>query len=308
MKQFFTVVFGGLFIVLGSIAISWGSGIAWNALSSRVNGFSIAAFAQSVRYTAVEEEDSLTNIKQSFTSSLKGPVTSRAYLLKNLTHDEVVSERDSNIRLPIASVTKLVTAIVARRLIPEGDHVDISANVVDTYGNTASFRAGEVFRAKDLYYPLLMVSSNDAAEALARSYGREQFIQAMNDFMQFIGAYRTYFADPSGLSPDNESTASDLATILEWIRNNDPEILEITRLTSKSLRSHTWVNPTHFLNWSNYMGGKNGYIPEADRTSAGLFVVGPSKDLYAVIVLGSSERDADVAKILSESVPAALAR
>ena len=170
--------------------------------------------------------------------------------------------------------------------------------ILVTYGNTAQFRVGETFTAADLLYPLLMVSSNDAAEAYAQSYGRKKFIAAMNDFTQSIGAYRTSFSDPSGLSPRNVSTASDLATILGWLQKNDPEVIAVTQLKSKTLGSHTFVNPTHFLSWSNYAGGKNGFIPEANRTGASLFTMGKSKDLYAVVVLGSASRDSDEAQLL----------
>jgi hypothetical protein len=61
-----------------------------------------------------------------------------------------------------------------------------------------------------------------------------------------------------------------------------------------------WVNPTHFLNWSYYAGGKNGYTPEADRTTAALFELGRAADLYAVVILGSDARDSDVIKLLAK--------
>jgi D-alanyl-D-alanine carboxypeptidase len=122
----------------------------------------------------------------------------------------------------------------------------------------------------------------------------------MNDFAQSIGAYRTYFDDASGLSPRNESTVDDLAIILDWIRKNDPAIISTTALKSKTVRDHTWVNPTHFLSWSYYIGGKNGYTDEADRTAASLFALNPVKNTYAVIVLGSANRDADMMKLLKK--------
>jgi D-alanyl-D-alanine carboxypeptidase len=169
-----------------------------------------------------------------------------------------------------------------------------------TYGNTAGFRAGETFKASDLMYPLLMVSSNDTAEAFALAYDRTKFIRAMNDWAQSIGAYRTYFVDASGLSPDNVSTVNDLAIMIDWIRLNDPTIIDISTLKSKTIRNHTWVNPTHFLSWSYYLGGKNGYTTEANRTSVALFALGKNKNIYSIILLGSGNRDADVIKLLEK--------
>ena len=172
-----------------------------------------------------------------------------------------------------------------------------------TYGNTADFTAGETFSGGDLLYPMLMVSSNDAAEAYAEYYGKTKFIQAMNDFTQSIGAYRTSFSDSSGLDPRNVSTANDQAIIIDWIRKNDPAILAVTELKAYTVRSHTWINPTHFLSWSYYIGGKNGYLPEANRTNDSLFKWGTNGDTYVVVVLGSNDRDADTIALLKKIKP-----
>ncbi len=334
MKNFFYVLFGGLFVIGAGITISYVGSLAWNiakpqiakihmpsftkiqipslskiatvVVSQPTDGTSISGMVRTIRFSAKEEEDlreeeGLINAaKQALPGSANSKITANAYLVKNLTRGKVSIGHDQDQLLPIASVTKLVTAIVANRLIDQKERVSISLDIMTTYGNTAQFKVGEVFTARDLMYPLLMVSSNDAAEALARSYGRSKFIQAMNDFTQSIGAYRTYFADPSGLSPKNVSTADDLVIILDWMRNNMPDILAITELKSKTIRSHTFLNPMHFLNWSNYLGGKNGYTPEANRTGVALFNMGKNKDVYAVVILGSDSRDADVVKLLGK--------
>jgi hypothetical protein len=60
------------------------------------------------------------------------------------------------------------------------------------------------------------------------------------------------------------------------------------------------VTVTHFLSWSYYVGGKNGYTTEADRTAAQLFKLGPRNDIFAIIVLGSEVRDADMLKLLKK--------
>lgn len=263
-------------------------------------GTFVSGIKRTIRYTASEEENLLHAATESLQKSSDKNVTAKAYIVKNITVGGVVTEQNSSVVMPIASITKLVTAIVARKLIDPNERVTITEEIVTTYGNTAQFRKGEVFLAKDLYYPLLMVSSNDAAEALARDYGREKFIEAMNDFTQSIGAYATYFDDPSGLSPNNVSTSNDLVIILDWILKNDKGIIDITMLKSKTVKNHTWINPTHFLNWSTYSGGKNGYIPEAGLTAASLFTLGSRKNTYAIILLGSRNRDGDELKLLEK--------
>jgi D-alanyl-D-alanine carboxypeptidase len=333
MKQFFIIVFGGLSALGIGVGFAYGIKSAWPIISPAIqairipsanfsfladvfssasvsmkstvspgttDGTSISGLSRTVRYTASEEEDLISTASLSLPSITDANVTADAYLVTSLNKNDTPAMHNSDKIVPIASLSKLVTAIVARREIDPSARITITRNIMSTYGNTALFKVGETFTASDLYYPLLMVSSNDAAEAYAQFYGRAKFIQAMNDFTQSIGAYRTYFADPSGLSPLNVSSANDLVLILKWIEKNDPGIMDITKLKSKTVRAHTWVNPTHFLNWSNYAGGKNGYTPEADRTGAALFAMDHGTNLYAVIILGSESRDADVVKLLAK--------
>ncbi|MBP6858859.1 MAG: D-alanyl-D-alanine carboxypeptidase [Candidatus Pacebacteria bacterium] len=322
MKQFFGVLFGGLIAIGAGVGLAYGSLIVWKVAKPHLawftsasssasattaedardldDGTSISGSRRTIRYTASEEEDLFTAAAQSLAAGADGRVTAGSYLVKNLTTGITTTERDADKLLPIASLTKLATAVVARKLIDADDRITVGPKIMATYGNTAGFRAGETFKASDLMYPLLMVSSNDSAEAFALAYDRPRFIKAMNEWAQSIGAYRTYFADASGLSADNISTANDLAIMLDWIRENDPTILDITLMKSKTLRSHTWINPTHFLSWSYYLGGKNGYTTEANRTSASLFALGPNKNVYAIVVLGSGNRDADMIKLLEK--------
>ena len=261
---------------------------------------SLDNFKTYMRFTANDEEDMVTNANITLSKTSGDDITANAYIVKNLTTKQTIYGHGQDTMVPIASLTKLFTAAVAKNLIADDQKITITQNIISTYGNTAQLRAGETILSGDLYYPLLMISSNDAAEAFAQSYGRQKFIAAMNDFAQSIGAYQSYFADASGLSPDNRSTATDMAIILDWIRKNDPELLDIMHTKSMTVRNHTWVNPSHFLNWSNYVGGKNGYTPEAGLTGSEIFTFGANKDVYAVVVLGSEARDNDVVKLLAK--------
>jgi len=316
MKQFFIIVFGGLALVIVGLILSWGANWAWkyvphfptrpNVVSAVQNsdGTTRSALRRTITYTADQEEDLVNSALMSLPDN-SGRITASAYIVKNITTGQVWTEYESERLKPIASLTKLITAEVTRRTIPKDTRIIITPAIINTFGNTAGFKAGEVYTMDELMYPLLMVSSNDAAEALARTLGRTKFLKEMNNLMQEVGAYRTYFADPSGLSPLNVSTAADLAIILEWLRKNDPAVLELTLTRAKTIRGHTWVNPTHFLSWSYYLGGKNGFTDEAGKTGASLLEVGPvqkngKKDVYAIVVLGSDNRDADVIRLINK--------
>jgi len=320
MKHFFYVVFGGMIAVLCGIVLvktavigfgfvdnvrtSSGLGslfsVATAIISQPTDGTIINGFKRSVRYSGIQEEDFFDAASLSLPRNSVAEITAKAYLVRNLSTDTTIIGYNNDRLMPLASLTKLVTAVVAKKNIKPDTKIEISKSIISTYGNTAQFKVGEAYKASDLLYPLLMVSSNDAAEAFAASYGRARFITAMNDWASSIGAYRTYFVDPSGLSPDNRATADDVSVILNWIRLNEPDLLAITQLQSKVIRNHKWINPTHFLSWSNYLGGKNGYTDEADRTTAVIFSLGPAKSVYSVILLGSSSRDQDVLKLVGK--------
>ena len=288
MKNFFYIVFGGLVIILVVFLF--------------IKVLSLRGYKQSYN---TKEEDVVNTTKDLWlaTSTSAGPTSvigASAYIAMDIENGSVITAKNPEVAKPIASLAKLVTAIVADKYIQPDTKINISNQILSTYGNTAGFKAGETFLANDLLYPLLMVSSNDAAEALALSYGRSSFIKKMNDFVSSIGAYRTYFADPSGLSSGSVSTAKDIAIILGWMYKNKPNLLNITLQQTKTTRTHTWVNPTHFLSWSYYIGGKNGYLPDANRTGASLFKFSSTTPVYAVVVLGSQSRDSDVISIISK--------
>ena len=286
MKQFFYIVFGGLALVIVGL------------FCVRV-GVAVKSLKPVQVAKPVEEEDKV-NTTYYLWSEATTTIGAKAYMVMNVDDGSTLVSKAGDTLMPVASLTKLVTAIIAKQYLDGETRITISQKTLDTYGNSAGFVNGEVFTADDLLYPLLMVSSNDAAEALAAAYGRKEFIKAMNDFTQSIGAYHTYFADPAGLSAGSVSTAHDLAIILKWIYTNQPGLLDITTEKIKIMRSHTWVNPTHFLSWSYYLGGKNGYTPEANRTGASIFKFGSTTPAYAVVVLGSQSRDSDVVSLVQQ--------
>ena len=318
MKHYFIVLFVGIFLLsigimvfshnhfnlrtdlinyINYLASSSVSNIT-KAVSKPVENASISGLKRLIRYSASEEESLINTATLSLPRNSNNEISAKSYVVIRLGDGKKILENNPDRILPVASLTKLVTAVSAKKLVKDNVRVKISSQIMNTYGNTAQFKVGETIYAGDLYYPLLMVSSNDAAEAFARTYNRKKFIDYMNYFVQSIGAYRTIFKDPSGLSPDNLSSANDLAIIYAWIEKNYPELIAITKEKTKTNRLHTWTNPAHFLNWSNYEGGKNGYTEEALQTGVAVFRI--EKERYLIVILGSHNRDQDTIKILSK--------
>jgi D-alanyl-D-alanine carboxypeptidase len=260
--------------------------------------------SNSVIYSADSDFEISARDKDALPTVSKKKITAASYTVVNVSDNKTILQKNQNTSMPLASVTKLVTAVIARKFMDSEMSIAITPEMTNAYGNEARFRVGEKMKIGELLYPLLLVSSNDAAEAIAMSYsgGRKKFLKEMNDWVNSIGAYRTYFTDPSGLSSQNISTSNDVAIITKWILENDPEIFNITTNKSKTLRTHTWTNPTHFLNLNVYAGGKNGYTPKANRTGVSVFKIGKQKKIFIVVLLGSSSRDNDTLDLLDEAV------
>lgn len=242
----------------------------------------------------------------------KPPVlTAESYLVADLDTGEVLLERSPQKVHPIASITKLITALTSLEVLNQYQSIRVSARAVETYGNSGGLKVGEVTTPGTLIYPLLLESSNDAAEMLAESGGGDRFISSMNTKARSIGLSYTHFDDASGLSESNVSTARDLFTLMQYLFHHKPYVLETTRLALKRLDaeipgavSHSWYNNNYFVREGNprYLGGKNGYTDEAGRTLVSLFALPLSefeKRNIAVIVLGSDNRELDTKAALS---------
>lgn len=209
------------------------------------------------------------------------------------TSDEVYSEGATK-HWPIASITKLMTAIVATEKIGISKKVTISQNAADTPGSATNlFTAGQVFTVDDLLMALLQISRNDAAVALAESYGMDGFIAEMNAKALRIGMRDTRFSDPIGLSASNVSTPVDLEKLISYIYKNEPQILKTTRESAKTIKEVTSgrniplpnENRNEFVGESNFLGGKTGLIDESGGNLLTVFSV--SKHPILIIILGS---------------------
>ena len=124
-------------------------------------------------------------------------LSAQAALIYDLTEDEELYEKNSEIRLPIASLTKIMTAVIALENKKQDDRYYVSKS--DLVGeNSMGLTPGEVLTLEELLYGLILPSGNDAAEVLASSFvgGREAFIQAMNQKAASLGLSNTNFTNP----------------------------------------------------------------------------------------------------------------
>jgi poly-gamma-glutamate synthesis protein (capsule biosynthesis protein) len=173
---------------------------------------------------------------------------------------------------------------------------------VATEGTNGGLKVGEKIKTGDLFYPLLLESSNDAAEAIAEHFGRESFIKKMNELAQNLKMEKTVFEDPSGLSSNNRSTVEDLFKLSGYLHKNESDLLKITTKRSMAIRKHGWFNISRLLNESGYLGGKTGYTDAARQTIISLFNLPLGEEGYrpiSITLLKSSDRIRDVKNILN---------
>ena len=248
----------------------------------------------------VIDQGMLEQIHKSLPHTFTSNVNAKSYIVAELGGRTLSAQNSARV-LPIASVTKIVTAYVALDLYEKTEKIKVTSDALAAYGTTGRLRAGESLLLNDLLHALLLESSNDPAEVNARSYGRKSFLARMNDAAKKMGATHTYFDDPSGLSPKNVSTAEDLANIASYIYSRKREIFDITKVKTYRSGRHIWNNPNVLLSLSNFIGGKNGFTDEAQKTGVALFSVknglfGEKK--IAIVLLGTNEREQDISKLL----------
>ncbi|TSC89057.1 MAG: D-alanyl-D-alanine carboxypeptidase [Parcubacteria group bacterium Gr01-1014_3] len=214
---------------------------------------------------------------------------------KELFGSQVFFEKNIHQQWPVASLTKLMTAAVALEKIGINQEVVASENAVATEGIAGGLLVGRSYPVRELINVLMGVSSNDAAVALAESYGVKRFVATMNSRAGNIGMLDTVFADPTGLTSLNQSNVLDLEKLVKHVFNNYPEILTASRQPDVKIAGQVFKNINAFAGRPDFLGGKTGFIDEASGNLISLFNVGGQPVL--IIVLGSDDRFGDTRKI-----------
>ena len=237
-------------------------------------------------------------------------ISAESYIVGDLQTGKIYISHDQEHVFPIASLSKLFTALVATHIMDKAKEITITQPMLDAYGDAGHLVLDEKFSVQELLYPLLLESSNDAAEAYAQSFGYKEFIDSMNSLASEIGMQKTSFRDASGLSPSNVSTARDLFTLAQYFYKNEETLLEVTRqktfdlATTTNHGSHHFLSINPFVFYKPFIGGKTGRTDEARESMVSLFNVEKNSKTYpvAVIILRSNfgEREIDTEKILDK--------
>lgn len=221
----------------------------------------------------------------------------------------IVWSRESDTRVPIASLTKVMTAMVVLEANDLGRPVTVSQAAVDYAaahgGSTAGLVPGEVLTARQLLYAMMLPSGCDAAYALAEAFGpgQEAFIGKMNATAQRLGMPNSHFSDPSGLPvPDGFATYSTPAELVRLGRHAmaHPVFREIVKTPTyhqpagPANRDHLWQTTNDLLGeYPGTTGIKTGFTDAAG--SCLMFEASRGAQRLIGVVLNSAPGDVDVA-------------
>ena len=191
-------------------------------------------------------------------------------ILMEAESGRVLYEQDAGRPRLIASVTKLMTALVALESgHPLEEKVTVREEDTRTEGSSLYLRSGEELRLETLLYGLLLQSGNDAALAVARHCGGtvENFVAEMNRRAARLGMTNSSFANPSGLNAEGHcSTARDLALLARACLKNET-LAAIASTRSVTLEGRSFVNHNKLLwRYEGCVGLKTGYTEKAGRT------------------------------------------
>ncbi len=227
------------------------------------------------------------------------------YILMDETTGRVLEGKNIHNPKLIASITKIMTCILAIESDKVNDIVTVDDTILSSYGSGIYIKVGEEISLKDLLYGLMLRSGNDAALMIAKyvSGSVEDFVKLMNKKAREIGMKNTIFVNPSGLDNNkngNYSTAYDMALLTRYAMKSElyRNIVKTKSYTVKTnLKTYVWKNKNKLLNYNYITGGKTGYTELAKRT---LVSTGSKNGMNFIVVTIKDSDDWNTHKILYE--------
>lgn len=226
------------------------------------------------------------------------------YLIADIESNTILAASEIDSPVPIASITKLMTALVATEYINLDTRVAVrQPSFVQSL--VPRLDARTQVSMYSLLQLLLIESSNEAAEVIAAQLGQAEFVRRMNELAANIGMDESTFADTSGLSSDNVSSVRDLFQLTQYIYKHRQFIFD---LTADQYLPTVYVsgefgelqNFNQVADLENFIGGKVGQTNAAGQTSVSLHTINvyDEERTLAIIILGSNQRNQDVRDLL----------
>lgn len=213
-----------------------------------------------------------------------------------------VFEKNSDTKQPIASITKLMTALVFLKNNPGFDKEYVITPRDNIVGGKINLFTGETITISDIWNTSLVASDNGATIALVHASGlsEKDFVLEMNNEAKKLGLFDTYFSDPTGLSEKNVSTARDIARLAKETLSHE-EIRRATTIKNYSFATKEGrvknISSTDSLLYSDsgdkidILGGKTGYTEGAGYCFVGKFVNEHQEEIISVVLNTNGKND-----------------
>ncbi|MBI2337713.1 D-alanyl-D-alanine carboxypeptidase [Candidatus Daviesbacteria bacterium] len=183
----------------------------------------------------------------------------RAYTVADLSSGQIITAKNPSKRLPVASLTKIMTAIVALDLTKPDEKFSVSEKAASQIPTKVMLKEGEVFSILDLLKHMLISSANDSAEVIKEGidlkYEPGTFIKAMNLKAQILGLKNTHFTNAEGYDDSNHfSSTEDLTTLSAYALKEYPEIAQIVSKPFEDLTKNATDLRFYLNNWNGLIG------------------------------------------------------
>lgn len=231
-------------------------------------------------------------------------ISAQSVIIMDMETDYVILEKNSHEQMPIASISKIITALVAEENLSSKNKITISQQAIDTEGGTGKLNVGEIFFTEELIDLMLISSSNDAAVqiALEVSDGTENFAKLMNQKVESFGLLDSNFVEPSGLNAENVSTAFDIAQIVDstFEESRIWDILGQSEMNAKSIDGKTrhLKNTNQIVDDPRIISGKTGFTSEAGGTLVVVAELSENKRKMIFVILGSEDKFGEMTELL----------
>ena len=232
--------------------------------------------------------------------------TAYEYVLMDMDSGRVLESKNMNKPKLIASITKIMTCILAIENSNINETVTVDDSISKSYGSGIYISVGEEIKLIDLLYGLMLRSGNDAAIMISTyvSGSEEEFVKLMNQKAKELGMNNTIFYNSSGLDTStigNLSTAYDMALLTRYAMQNETyrNIVKTKKHTVKTnLKTYIWHNKNKLLSNDYITGGKTGYTERAKRT---LVSTASKNNINLVVVTIQDSDDWNTHKTLYEN-------
>jgi len=235
-------------------------------------------------------------------------ITAKTALIFDATRQKIIWQKNGiDTALSIASITKLMTALVIAENAKMDNIFTVSKEAVGTYGEMGDLKVGEQLTVKNLLSALLLESSNDAAEALRENLKNiydKNLVELMNKKTEELNLQNTFYADSSGLDPKNQSSARDLIKIMQEVLKNQT-LKEIIKSPATDIVSADGLFKHHFIStnqlfqgFSELLGGKTGYTEEAGNCMIIAFEAPNNQGIIISVIMDSQDRMGESASLI----------